>query len=70
MDSKPFDMARIHDLTIEEIKACSLFADLTDEQAKEIIDCIKQFTLIAFDAMQRAKKVNNMKNALPENKIS
>ena len=46
---QPLDLTRTHDLTIEEIKACSAFADFTDEQAKEVIETIMRFTKIAYD---------------------
>jgi hypothetical protein len=60
---------RRHDLTIEEIRACPLFAHLSDGQAQEVINSIKQFTRIAFDAFQREKKVNNLKRSISKKQI-
>lgn len=47
------DFNRMHDLTAEEVRLCPLFAHFTDEQAKEVIDTIKQFTLIVCDSYRR-----------------
>lgn len=47
------DYARNHDLTIEEIKACPLFAHFTDQQAQEVIETLKQFTKIAYDLYKK-----------------
>ena len=52
------DYNRKHDLTIEEVKSCSIFKDLTDEQAQEVIDTIKRFTVIAFEIYMCDKKVD------------
>ena len=49
------DQTRVHDITIEEVKACSLFAHLTDEEAQEVITTIKRFSLIIYHCYQREK---------------
>jgi len=52
------DYARTHDLTIEEVKACPSFAHFTDQQAQEIIEALKLFTKITYDAYKKdGKKV-------------
>jgi len=43
------DCSRTSDLTIEEIKACSLFSHLTDQEAEEVIRTLKIFTKIVYD---------------------
>jgi len=50
------DYARDHDLTVEEIKGCPVFAHLTDSEAQEVIDTLKLFTTIVYDCYK-----NNMK---------
>jgi len=50
------DYARTHDLTIEEIKACPLFAHFTDNQAQEVIDTLKLFTKITYDIYKKEGK--------------
>jgi len=46
---------REHDITIEEVKACPLFAHFTDEEAREVTDTIKRFSVIVFHCYQREK---------------
>jgi hypothetical protein len=54
------DYSRSHDLTIEEVKACSVFQHLTDDEAKEAIETLKLFTKIAYDFYKKeAKKYGN-----------
>jgi hypothetical protein len=49
------DPKRKHDITIEEVRSCPMFAHFTDEQAMEVINTLKQFTLIVYDAYQKGK---------------
>ncbi|HVW95755.1 MAG TPA: hypothetical protein VHA56_07290 [Mucilaginibacter sp.] len=53
------DYTRTHDLTIEEIKACSAFANMTDEEAREVIVTLKLLTKIAYDAHKKVIKNDN-----------
>lgn len=50
------DYLRQHDITIEEVKACAVFEDLTDEQAKEVIATLKIFTKIVYDYFKKDNK--------------
>jgi len=52
---KDTDINRQHDITIKEVKACPMFAHFTDEQAMEVINTLKQFTLIVYDAYSKGK---------------
>ena len=52
---KNTDRSRVHDITIEEVKSCSLFAHLTDEEAQEVIETIKRFSLIVYHCYNREK---------------
>lgn len=42
------DRKRNSDLTVEEVKACSMFKHLTDEQAEEVVQTLKRFSEIIF----------------------
>lgn len=53
---KNIDHAREHDITIEEVKACAMFANFTDEEAREVIRTLKQFTEITYNFYQKKKK--------------
>ena len=53
---KNIDHARKHDITIEEVKACAMFAHFTDEEASEVIRTLKQFTEITYNFYQKKKK--------------
>jgi uncharacterized protein YfbU (UPF0304 family) len=46
---KGSQITRQHDLTIDEVKACKIFQNLTDEQALEVIDTLKKFTVIVYN---------------------
>jgi hypothetical protein len=50
---KGIDYARTNDLTIDEIKACSVFDHVTNEEAGEIIETLKLFTKIAYDVYKK-----------------
>lgn len=50
------DYARQHDVTIEEIRACPMFAHFTDEEAKKVVETIKNFTNIVYNSYQNEKK--------------
>lgn len=52
---KNIDHNRLHDITIEEVKACSMFSHFTDEEAQEVIVTIKRFSLIIYDCYMRKK---------------
>jgi hypothetical protein len=47
------DYARIHDLTIEEIKACPIFQHMSDQEAGDVIETLKIFTKIAYDVYKK-----------------
>ena len=59
------DYGRIHDLTIEEVKACPIFQHFTDSEAQEIVETLKLFTKIAYDFHKKAQKNhgNNIENS-------
>jgi hypothetical protein len=50
------DYSRTHDITIGEVKACLLFAHLTDSEAKDIVETLKLFTKIAYDFYKKEHK--------------
>jgi hypothetical protein len=54
--SKNIDHTRGHDITIEEVKACAMFANFTDEEAMEVIRTLKQFTEITYNFYQKKRK--------------
>jgi hypothetical protein len=58
MKGKQQRSKRIEDITITEVKSCSAFAHLTNEQATEVISNLKQFTIIMFDLFQRNQRKN------------
>lgn len=53
---KDIDRNRRHDITIEEVKACSIFMHLTDEQALDVINTVKQLTVIAYEFYQKKER--------------
>lgn len=53
---KDMHFGRIHDLTIEEVKACAPFSHFTDEQALEVIETLKLFSKISFDCYEKEVK--------------
>jgi hypothetical protein len=55
-DNRIEENARQHDLTIEEVKACPLFANLTDAEAREVIETLKKFTVIVYNFYQKKKE--------------
>lgn len=63
---KDIDFKRTNDITIEEVKACSIFAHLTDEEALEVIETLKLFTKIAYDVY---KKTVNREEIPSKNRI-
>ena len=50
------DYQRLHDITIEEVKACPTLAHLTDEEAEEVIVALKQFTKITYDYYKKMRE--------------
>jgi hypothetical protein len=60
MKEKKPSSKRIDDVTITEVKSCSAFAHLTDQQATEVIANFKQFTVIIFDLFQRNQRKNSL----------
>ena len=50
------DYRREHDLTVEEIKASSIFEHLTDAEADEVITTLKTLAEIAFDCYKKVVK--------------
>ena len=56
------DYGRIHDLTIEEVRACPTFQHFTDSQVQQVIETIKLFTKIAYDFYK--KEPNNHGNTI------
>lgn len=53
------NLYRGHYLTIEEVKSCQIFSNLTDEQALEVIRTFKDFTEIVYDYYFRMKGLIN-----------
>lgn len=49
------DYSRKEDITVEEVKACAMFAYFTDEQAMEVVETIKRLTVIIYGCYQRKK---------------
>ena len=43
------EITRKHDLTVEEVKSFSLFANVTNKQAQEVIRTIRVFVEIVLD---------------------
>lgn len=54
---KSIDRTRIHNVTIEEVRACPLFEDCTDEEALEVIDTLKKLATIAYNYYQKQRKI-------------
>ncbi len=52
------DLTRMHDLTIEEIKACSSFAHFSDEELQVVLNTFKALSIIAFECIKNDKKTN------------
>lgn len=46
---------RYPDLTIEEVRACEKFKDLSDEQAQQVIDTIRTYTEIIYNCYQQGR---------------
>lgn len=64
-EKKEIDYNRRHDLTVEEVKACPAFRDMTDQQALEVIDTIKQICRISLEYIDNQQnKLNNSENGL------
>jgi tRNA C32,U32 (ribose-2'-O)-methylase TrmJ len=63
---------RKHDLTIEEVKACSIFRNISDEQAQDVIETLKSLALIAYELYDNQlvmmKKSENGVTFAPEEK--
>lgn len=53
---KGIDRNRQHDITIDEVKACSMFAHLSDEEAQEVVDTVKRFVLIVYNFYQKEQR--------------
>jgi len=51
---------REHDLTIEEVRSVPSFAQFSDEQIQEVIDAIKQLSLIAFNIYKHQDSARQM----------
>jgi hypothetical protein len=43
------------DLTIEDVRACEKFKDLSEEQVKQVIDTIRTYTEIIYTCYQQGK---------------
>lgn len=50
------DYTRKHDLAIDEVRACPLFANCTDEQLQGIVETLKTFSKIAYDLYKKEQK--------------
>lgn len=50
------DYTRIDDITLDEVKAVPIFKDFSDEQALEVIQTIKEFTLIVYEYYQKNRQ--------------
>jgi hypothetical protein len=49
------DLDRSHDLTPEEVKACSMFSHLDERQVREMLESLKRFTVIAYLHFQKSQ---------------
>jgi hypothetical protein len=69
-EDKKIDYTRKHDLTIEEVRACSMFKDLTEEQVKEVIQTLKQYATIAYELYENQQiMLKNSKNGTNIDKV-
>ena len=66
---KDTDISRSHDLTIDEIRSCPLFSHLSDAEAEEVIATLRTLTHIAFECVNRAKKVEKLLPDSEENSV-
>lgn len=51
------DHARRQDLTIAEVRACPMFAHLSDRETEEVIRTLKEFTLIVHNYCKISRKI-------------
>jgi hypothetical protein len=60
------------DLTIEDVRACEKFKDLSEEQAKQVVDTIRTYTEIIYTCYQQGKlsRQSNTHTKLTNIKIS
>jgi hypothetical protein len=52
---KKIDWKRVHDITIDEVKATKGLENLSDDQAQEIIDLIKIYCRCIYSIYERGK---------------
>lgn len=54
------------DLTIEDVRACEKFKDLSDEQVQQVIDTIRTYTEIIYACYQQGRltKLSNTPSKL------
>jgi len=50
------DNNRMHDLTIEEVKSCSMFMHLSDEEVQEVIESLKSLCQLGYSCVQHIEK--------------
>jgi len=50
------EITRKHDLTVEEVKSFPLFANVTNEQAQEVIRTIRIFVEIVLDYYKKQQQ--------------
>ena len=50
------EITRKHDLTVEEVKSFPLFANVTNEQAQEVIHTIRIFVEIVLDHYKKQQQ--------------
>ena len=50
------EIKRKHDLTVEEVKSFPLFANVTNEQAQEVIHTIRIFVEIVLDYYKKQQQ--------------
>lgn len=51
------DYFREHDLSADEVRACPAFTGLSDAEASEVVEAIKEFTKITFDYHKKVAKM-------------
>jgi hypothetical protein len=60
MKGKKQILKRTDDLTVAEVKSCTVFAHFTDEQAMDVVSNFKRFSVIIYDLFQRNERKNSL----------
>ncbi|SFH38045.1 hypothetical protein [Pedobacter insulae] len=54
--SKKTSNKRMHDVTIDEIRACDEFSHLSDAESLEVIKTLKELTVIVYNFYKKSKQ--------------